>query len=188
MRYVDSDGRKNTEALIWMKENLSGIPAGYWYFPPGDSNGIVHPFIYGQIPKQLHCYQSVYCAYVNVDKLYGKMPTSRNDAIAWFKNGGKIKGTDIKKTFVTDIIKGEVGDIVFMGESGDMQGHAVLLESINIISDTKIEINTYGAYSPNGLIGSEKMIFEKNSNNEWINTSHGGNYVFRGYGQFSKNN
>lgn len=114
------------------------------------------------------------------------MPTSRNDAIAWFKNGGMIKGTEIQKTFQTDIKKGEIGDIVFMGESADMEGHAVLLESINIVNDKKIELNTYGAYSPNGCIGSEKMIFEKNEKGEWINTSHRGDYVFRGYGQFSK--
>lgn len=50
----------------------------------------------------------------------------------WFKAGD---GTD--RQFVTDIAKGELGDIVFMGESRDMQGHAILLASDITISTTE---------------------------------------------------
>jgi RHS repeat-associated protein len=187
IKYTDPNGRENKKALDWMKKNLTGIPEGYWYFPPGDKNGKTHPFVYDQIPDQLHCYQAVYCAYVNAGKLFSKMPPSRNDAIAWFKNGGVIPGTAITKSFVTDITKGEMGDIVFMGESGNMEGHAVLLVGIQLLNSNTIELTTYGAYSPSGDIGPEIMTFEKNSRGEWMNTSHGDyNYVFRGYGQFSE--
>jgi RHS repeat-associated protein len=187
VKYVDPDGNENKAALAWMKTNLTGIPPDFWYFNSDGSRA--REFKSGEIPKSLFCYQAVYCAYGNADAgMEKKLPPARWWGKEWFKEGGTFKLGDktIGKKFERDITKGEVGDIVFMGDDGNMNGHAVLFESMNIVSDSIIEINTYGAYSDDGNIGSEKMTFKKDDKGKWINTSHGGNYEFRGYGQLNK--
>lgn len=171
-----------------MKNHIVGKNSGYGYSPdPYIPGATWTPFKKGpeNLPDSLLCYESVWASYRNTGTTKD-MPSSRANAFDWFKAGGTtlVNGKETTKKLETNILKGEVGDVVFMGEFRDMEGHSVLLESISVISDTKIELNTVGAYSPNGKVGPEKMVFEKNEKGKWINTSHGGNYEFRGYGQY----
>ena len=191
LRYIDPDGRENKAALKFMKDHIVGKNSGHGYSPdPGKPGDTWKPFKKGaeNLPDSLLCYESVWASYRNTGTTKD-MPASRANAFDWFKAGGTtlVNGKETTKKLETNILKGEAGDVVFMGEFGDMYGHSVLLESINVISDTKIELNTVGAFSPNGKVGPEKMIFEKNKEGKWINTSHGNyRYEFRGYGQYEK--
>ena len=136
--YVDPDGRENIPALIWAAKNMAnaGIGnAGYLdsYFA-GSSNRWTYTI--GAVPDKAVCYESCFMAYMNSGE--SVLPTLRtgftnkNNAffgrstttggMNWFKGGD-----DSDRSFVKDISKGELGDIVFMGEPKDMLGHAVLL-------------------------------------------------------------
>ncbi len=110
--------------------------------------------------------------------------------INWFKSGD---GTD--RSFVTDISKGELGDLVFMGEVGDMEGHAVLLnESLTLGSYEDKEGNTIETMTINALstssdsdqgnFGERTFTFEKQSDDSWKQQG-GVGYIFRGYGQLN---
>jgi hypothetical protein len=109
----------------------------------------------------------------------------------WFKKGGTVDvgGKAMTKSLVTDIAQGEIGDIVFMGEDGEMKGHAVLLEKLEVIDSKTIKMTAYGAYVPDNdyKIGREEHTFVKDAQGKWINTTHGGDYEFKGYGQLSEN-
>lgn len=191
VKYTDPDGRENKAALQFMKDYIVGKNSGYGYSPdpyiPGDT---WTAFKKGaeNLPDSLLCYESVWASYRNTGTTKD-MPASRANAFDWFKAGGKtfVNGIETTKKLEKNILNGESGDVVFMGEFDDMYGHSVLLESIVVISDDKLELNTVGAFSPNGKVGPEKMIFEKNKDGKWINTSHGNyKYEFRGYGQYEK--
>ncbi|GMO29757.1 MAG: hypothetical protein Ta2B_10700 [Termitinemataceae bacterium] len=169
-----------------MKKNLTGIPPGFWYFDANDNR--VRHYSKGEIPERLYCYQAVFCAYANADVgMASNLADTRFKAMQWFKAGGtfELANKIASRKFETDIVKGEQGDIIFMGNDGNMNGHAVLLDSIESISDTKVVINTYGAYSNTGRIGHERMTFKK-ENGVWISDHADANYIFRGYGQINK--
>lgn len=109
--------------------------------------------------------------------------------MAWFKNGD---GTD--RSFVTDIGKGELGDIIFMGEVGDMQGHAVMLNGLpefgrdtdGNINPNVMTLNTLstGSDSDPGNFGERTFTFKKQKDGSWKDQGTG--YIFRGYGQMNK--
>jgi RHS repeat-associated protein len=189
VKYTDPDGNENKPALKWMKDNITGKNSGYGYAPdPSIPNSRWTPFKLGaeNLPSQLLCYESVWASYRNTGTTRD-MPASRAEAYDWFKAGGTtvVNGKEINKALELDITKGQQGDVVFMGGFKEMEGHSVLLESLNV-TDSTIEMETVGAYSPNGKVGPEKMIFKKNEQGKWENTTHGGNYEFRGYGQYSE--
>ena len=86
-----------------------------------------------------------------------------------------------------------MGDIVFMGGSGDMLGHAVLLVS-EVTSSTleregeTIEVISFYVFSTSsdteeGCYGGRQFTFEKQKNGSWRKDGDG--YVFRGYGQMT---
>jgi hypothetical protein len=189
LKYTDPDGRKNEAALQYMNQYIVGKDSGYGYANDPDApNSVWTPFEYGseKIPKSLLCIEAVWAAYKNTGAR--TMPYGRSNAFDWFKEGGTIdvNGRSIGKSLVTNILKGERGDVVFMGEFKEMKGHAVLLDSLKVIDENTIEMKTVGAYSPNDKVGPETHTFKKNNNGQWINTTHGGNYIFRGYGQFNE--
>jgi hypothetical protein len=111
----------------------------------------------------------------------------------WFKAGD---GTD--RSFVTDILKGELGDIVFMGESADMEGHAVLLSELpvtgsyknsagSIIETLTLKTLSTSSTSEQNNYGEKSFTFEKQKNGSWKLPGLDG-YKFRGYGQMNEDN
>jgi RHS repeat-associated protein len=202
LKYIDPDGRENIPALNWARSNMSnkGIPFGVWF-------GGASSWSYkkGTVPFQTVCYESCFIAYMNstdnvishlketgfATKNGGFLGRSRETAgMNWFKNGD---GTD--RSFVTDISKGELGDIVFMGESRDMQGHAVLLNGLPVSGSYKdnngntietMTLNTLSTASDSdfGNFGERTFTFEKQKNGTWKQQG-GAGYIFRGYGQLN---
>lgn len=126
--YVDPDGRENIPALIWAAKNMAnkGIPFDVCY--GGNGGWSYKP---GVVPTETVCYESCWTSYTNgadastqsnfkntgfATKSAGFIGRSRAPGgMPWFKAGD---GTD--RQFVTDITKGELGDISFMGETGEM--------------------------------------------------------------------
>jgi hypothetical protein len=110
----------------------------------------------------------------------------------WFKAGD---GTD--RQFVTDITKGELGDIVFMGEAGNMAGHAVLLAGEITMGTIKIDgkdVETASFYTLStssdtdaGNYGGRTFTFQKGSDGSWTQ-SGGAEYKFRGFVQIKNVN
>ena len=201
--YVDPDGRENIPALIWAAKNMAnkGIPFGTWY---GGNGGWT--FKKDKVPTETVCYESCWTSYMNgadantMQTLKTGFSSKRGGfkgrshdtgGMNWFKEGD---GKD--RQFVTDISKGELGDIVFMGEVGDMSGHAVLLASDITTGTTTIdgkEVNTMSFYvlttsseTDSGNYGGELITWTQQENGEWTG-SHGG-YTFRGYGQMTNVN
>ncbi len=196
--YVDPDGRENLPALIWAARNMAnkGIPFNQWY---GGKGGWT--FKKGKVPTQTVCYESCWTSYMNgaddntMATLKTGFSTKRGGfkgrshdtgGMKWFKEGD---GTD--REFVSDISKGELGDIVFMGEVGDMEGHAVLLASEITKGTTEIdgkEVNTMSFYvlttssdTDPGNFGGELITWIQNDDGKWTG-SHGG-HEFKGFGQ-----
>jgi len=189
IRYVDPDGNENKPALEWMKKHLTGIRFGQGYkINLSDTNPERIFFKLGteKLPSKILCNESVYAAYRNTGT--EGLSYSRYEMHTWFKGGGQttVNGVKVNKSLVLDITKGQQGDLVFMGEFGEMLGHVVLLDNIEIIDKNTVKLNTYGANSRNdGKVGPDEMIFKKNEQGKWINEERN-NYQFRGYGQYSE--
>lgn len=206
--FVDPTGGENIPALTWARQNMAnkGITSDYsnpWY---GSAEG-GWTFKQGVSPTRVVCYESCFIAYMNsggnISPLLKETGFSTKSGgfkgrstptggINWFKAGD---GTD--RSFVTDISKGELGDIVFMGESGDMQGHAVLLSGLPVANSYKdadgnlIETMTFEALSTSstsdpGSYGDKSFTFQKQKDGSW--QQKGGGYTFRGYGQMNEDN
>ncbi len=201
--WIDPDGRENIPALLWALKNMAnkGIPSNYSdpYFAGSDNRWTYN---IGTVPDRTVCYESCFMAYMNSGN--DVLPTLRTGftnkrnafkgrstetgGMNWFKEGD---GTD--RQFVTDISKGELGDIVFMGEVGDMQGHAVLLASEVTMGTTEIngkEVQTMFFYAlttssdtDSGNYGGELITWTKNEDGKWIGSHN--SYEFRGYGQMT---
>jgi len=195
--YVDPDGRENIPALIWAAKNMAnkGIPFNIWY---GGDGGWTYKA--GTVPTGTVCYESCWTSYMNgadasvMTTLKSGFSTKgggfkgrshETGGMNWFKSGD---GTD--RQFVSDISQGELGDIVFMGEVGDMRGHAVLLASE--ITKGSVEINgksvetmtfyslSTSSDSDSGSFGGREFSFQ-NVGGKWL--LNGDGYEFRGYGQ-----
>ena len=180
---VDPDGRENLPALLWARANMvnKGIKSDYGnpYFGGTDNRWTYNP---GTVPDRSVCYESCFMAYMNSgDKILDYLKTTgfsnsvsgfkgrstKTGGENWFKAGD---GTD--RSFITDISKGELGDIMFMGEVGDMQGHAVLVNALPVLGSYKnangetIETMTINALSTSstsdpGSFGEKDFVFEK---------------------------
>lgn len=201
--YVDPDGRENIPALIWAARNMAnkGVSSNYSsaWFGPTDNRWTYKA---GEVPSRSVCYESCFMAYMNSGESamntlktgftnkYNAFKGRSHDTggMNWFKAGN---GTD--RSFVTDISKGELGDIVFMGEVGDMDGHAVLLAS-EITSGTgmwngsEVETMSFNSLSTSsdsdsGSFGAKSFTFYKQEDGSWV-TDHN-DYKFRGFGQMN---
>jgi hypothetical protein len=201
--FVDPDGRENIPALIWAAKNMAnkGIPFDVWY---GGNGGWSYKS--GVVPTETVCYESCWTSYMNgadastlsnfkstgfSTKSGGFIGRSRAPGgMPWFKAGD---GTDRK--FVTDITKGELGDITFMGEVGDMAGHAVLLASgitkgsIEVDGKTVETMSFYtlstSSDTDSGNYGGRSFTFQK-VGDKWLKDGDG--YEFRGFGQMTNVN
>lgn len=96
-----------------------------------------------------------------------------------------------------DISKGELRDIVFMGEVGDMQGNAVLLAGDITMGTTEIDGKSYETASFYTLstssdtdpwnYGGREFTFVKQSDGTWRQQG-GAGYKFNGFGQMTNVN
>lgn len=200
--FVDVDGRENIPALLWAAKNMANkkIVSNYSdpYFGGSDNRWT---YTMGTVPDRTVCYESCFMAYLNSGE--SVLPTLRTGftnkynafkgrstetgGMNWFKAGD---GTD--RQFITDISKGELGDIVFMGEVGDMQGHAVLLASGITMGTTEIdgksfETATFYSLSTSsetdaGSYGGKEFTFIKQADGSWQQQG-GSGYTFKGFGQ-----
>ncbi|MFT3886371.1 MAG: hypothetical protein QM724_13360 [Flavobacteriales bacterium] len=205
--FIDSDGRENVPALLWAIKNMANkqIVSNYSdpYFAGSDNRWT---YKVGTVPDRTVCYESCFMAYMNSGE--SVLPTLRtgftnkNNAffgrstttggMNWFKSGN---GSD--RQFVTDIGKGELGDIVFMGEPTDMQGHAVLLASGITMGTTEtdgksFETATFYTLSTSsetdaGSYGGREFTFLKQSDGSWKQQG-GAGYTFNGFGQMKNVN
>lgn len=172
-----------------------GIPFGIWY---GGASGWT--FKRGSVPNKTVCYESCWTSYMNgadsQTESYFKRSgfasrsggfKGRNEGIAWFKSGGD------DRAFVTDITKGEIGDIVFMGNSGNMGGHATLLLDIpevtkdqdgNILSVRLITLSTSSDSDASGGYGVRDFSFTLRDG-VWEPDDGVPGHVFRGFGQMN---
>ncbi|QTY28391.1 RHS repeat-associated core domain-containing protein [Flavobacterium sp. CS20] len=200
--FVDPDDRENIPALIWVAKNMAnkGIPFGVWY---GGDGGWTYKA--GKVPTETVCYESCWTSYMNGADASAmttlktgfstkgggfKGRSHETGGMNWFKAGD---GTD--RQFVSDISKGELGDITFMGEVGDMAGHAVLLASditkgsIEVDGKT-VETMSFYALSTSsdtdaGNYGGRSFTFQ-NVDGKWLLDGNG--YEFRGFGQMKNVN
>jgi len=176
LRWIDPFGLKEEEAFKWMEKNLKGVPPGYYYYNP--DTGKWKRFQKGKIPSKLYCFQACWTAYRNVPKdPYKDMPYSRMHAYDWFKSGGE------ERRIAKDPCGGEKGDIMFLGEPGSMEGHAVLVEEVVVNPDGSYTVKTLGQFASGNVIGKRDFIITKDPNNNWVADNE---QVFRGYGQIMK--
>jgi len=198
------DGRENIPALLWAAKNMANkqIVSNYSdpYFAGSDNRWT---YKMGTVPDRTVCYESCFMAYMNSGE--SVLPTlqtgftnknnafcgrsTRTGGMNWFKAGD---GTD--RQFVSDISKGELGDIVFMGEAINMEGHAVLLASgitkgTTEIDGKTIETATFYTLSTTsdtdqGSYGGREFTFLKQEDGSWKQQG-GSEYEFRGFGQMT---
>ena len=206
VKFVDPDGRENIPALNWARANMAnkGIPYGSWF---GTKQPGGWGYKQGTVPSQVVCYDACFIAYMNstdrvVDYLKetgfatksGGFRGRLNEfgGISWFKNGN---GTD--RSFIPDISKGELGDIVFMGAELPNQGHAALLNGLpvpgsytddNGINVETMTLNVLSTGSYTGVnrdhFGEKSYTFEKQQDGTWKDQGDNG-YIFKGYGQLN---
>jgi RHS repeat-associated protein len=207
--FIDLRGGENIPALTWARQNMAnkGILSDYdrpW-FGPTDNRW---RFTSGEVPTRVVCYESCFIAYMNSGGNITPLLKSTGFSTKsggfvgrstpkggenWFKAGD---GTD--RSFVTDILKGELGDIVFMGESADMEGHAVLLSELpvtgsyknsagSIIETLTLKTLSTSSTSEQNNYGEKSFTFEKQKNGSWKLPGLDG-YKFRGYGQMNEDN
>ena len=203
IKLVDPNGEENLPALLWARNNLSNKGIGFArYF--NDQNG--WGYKRGTIPHEMVCYDACFIAYMNSSEKVSNYlketgfatksggfrgRSTENGGMNWFKHGD---GTD--RSFVTDISKGELGDIVFMGEAGDMQGHAVLLNDFpisgsyeddegNIVETMTLNVLSTTSDSDPNNFGEKVYVFEKQKDGSWKQSKGENDYVFRGYGQIN---
>jgi RHS repeat-associated protein len=204
--FVDPDGRENIPALLWALNNMAnqGITSDYsnpWY---GSKEG-GWTFKQGVIPTRIVCYESCWISYMNgasattlktlktgfsTNGLGFNGRSSESGGENWFKKGNESNG----RLFLTDITKGELGDIVFMGESAGMEGHAVMLaseitkESIEFEGKI-IELYKFTALSTSSNsdpmnFGIKEFVFQKNKDGSFVQFG-GSGYKLRGIGQMT---
>lgn len=169
------------------------IPFDIWY---GGKSGWT--FQRDVVPTETVCYESCWTSYMNganktTEAMYKNSGFAtrsggfkgRNAGIEWFKSGGK------DRSFITDITKGEIGDIVFMGGSGSMEGHATLLLDIpeitkdkqgNLLSVRLITLSTGSDSDSKGGYGVRDFTF-KLQNGNWMPDDNSSGHIFRGFGQ-----
>ena len=203
VKLVDPNGEENLPALLWARKNLSNKGIG---FATHFNKEKGWDYQRGSIPREMVCYEACFIAYMNSSEKVSNYlketdfatksggfrgRSTPNGGMNWFKHGD---GTD--RSFVTDISKGELGDIVFMGESGEMKGHAALLNGLPIPGSYENEegkvvetmtlnvLSTSSDSDPNNF-GEKSYVFEKQKDGSWKQQEGYNDYVFRGYGQIN---
>jgi RHS repeat-associated protein len=125
-----------------------------------------------KISNGISCYESTVVAYARANATVSKylsdqkMPVSRYPGIEWFKKGGKFHSFITPKN-AADM---NVGDLMFISQSGTNFGHAVIIASAPIVSsDGKtFTVEVYTTMAINGKFGKTRYTFTKNDKGEWI--------------------
>jgi hypothetical protein len=191
----------------WYRNKVTNVGVS-WYV--GDNENSAHNFMAAVRPQYGICFDLTWTSYMNCyqgikeylnnsykskanafsnskDQFFG-----RANAKSWF-----MENKDGRK-FETDIKKGELGDLIFMGEDNDMQGHSVLLagevvmdknsfgnETITFTTlGTMAEVNDKGEW----VFGEKVFIFmkyKKNGKYYWTSNDRSTRYEFKGFGQLS---
>ena len=191
VRVVDPDGEENMYAFHYAQRYLlnkvgsvKDIERDSWY---GYNQG-QHSTLTKQIPTKESCYGVIWHAYMNSgDKITSYLQTGfsgknnsfegRTKSETWFKQGNDTPANQdgLSRSFETDIMKGEIGDIVFM------EGHAAMLaglpEQIEEDGNTYVKLKVYTSTSDSGFI-EQDIIFDSDKNNRTTGWSG-----FKGYGQ-----
>lgn len=209
--FVDPDGRENIPALMWALNNMvnEGIISDYsnpWY-DNGSEGGWV--FQQGVVPTRIVCYESCWISYMNgassttlkTFKSTGfsspsggfKGRSSDLGGENWFKSGTGTNG----RQFVKDITKGQLGDIMFMGEAAGMHGHAVMLaseiisESVEVdgkmVNQVRFKALSTSSDSEPLCYGVREFTFQKNDDGTYSQVGDA-QYKFRGIGQMTNIN
>jgi RHS repeat-associated protein len=191
VKLVDPDGEENLYAFHYAQRNLlnkvksvKDISTESWYgYSPGQ-----HQTLTKQDPTKGSCYGIVWHAYMNSgDKITSYLQTGFSDknnyfkgrelSKQWFKQGNSSPANQdgLSRSFETDIMKGEIGDIVFM------EGHAAMLaglpEQIEEDGNTYVKLKVYTTTSNCGFI-EQDIIFDSDRKNRTTGWSG-----FEGYGQ-----
>ena len=191
VKLVDPNGEENMYAFHYAQRYLlnkvgsvKDIETGSWYgYNPGQ-----HSTLTKQIPTNESCYGVIWHAYMNSgDKITSYLQTGfsdRNNSFEgrtksekWFKKGNDTPANQdgLSRSFETDIMKGEIGDIVFM------EGHAAMLaglpEQIEEDGITYVKLKVYTSTSDSGFI-EQDIIFDSDKKNRTRGWS-----CFKGYGQ-----
>jgi len=200
--FIDPNGKENLPALEWAKKNLiktPTIPYASWFGTVQPGGWTYKP---GQVPSQMVCYDACFVSYMNSENVvldYLKSSgfsnkysafKGRGSAIKWFKEGGE------ERSFVTDILNGEKGDIIFQGGPGAIEndGHASILSEVPILSKvensnddgsiTTIETVTLKALSTTGNGFREtEYTYQRVDGGDW--NAVGNTINFSGYGQLN---
>ena len=191
VKVVDPDGEENMYAFHYAQRYLlnkvgsvKDIERDSWY---GYNQG-QHSTLTKQIPTKESCYGVIWHAYMNSgDKITSYLQTGfsnknnsfkgRYSAKAWFQKGNDTPANEdgLSRSFETDIMKGEIGDIVFMN------GHAAMLagipEQIEEDGNTYVKLKVFTSTSNSGFI-EQDIVFDANNKNRT-----GGWSGFEGYGQ-----
>ncbi len=191
VKLVDPEGEENLYAFHYAQRNLlnkvksvKDISTESWYgYSPGQ-----HQTLTKQDPTKGSCYGIVWHAYMNSgDKITSYLQTGFSDknnyfkgrelSKQWFKQGNSTPANQdgLSRSFETDIMKGEIGDIVFM------EGHAAMLaglpEQIEEDGNTYVKLKVYTTTSNCGFI-EQDIIFDSDRKNRTTGWSG-----FEGYGQ-----
>ena len=191
VKVVDPNGEENMYAFHYAQRYLlnkvgsvKDIERDSWY---GYNQG-QHSTLTKQIPTKESCYGVIWHAYMNSgDKITSYLQTGfsgknnsfegRTKSETWFKQGNDTPANQdgLSRSFETDIMKGEIGDIVFM------EGHAAMLaglpEQIEEDGNTYVKLKVYTSTSDSGFI-EQDIIFDSDKNNRTTGWSG-----FKGYGQ-----
>ena len=191
VKLVDPNGEENMYAFHYAQRHLlnkvgpvKDITNDSWYgYLPGQ-----HSRLTEQDPSKESCYGIVWHAYMNsggsitayLQTGFSNKSNSfvgRNAAKQWFKEGDVASANPdgLSRSFETDIMKGEIGDIVFMN------GHAAMLaglpEQFEEDGLSCVKLRVYTTTSENGFVEQE-ITFDANMNNRTRGWSG-----FEGYGQ-----
>ena len=171
VRVVDPDGEENMYAFHYAQRYLlnkvgsvKDIERDSWY---GYNQG-QHSTLTKQIPTKESCYGVIWHAYMNSgDKITSYLQTGfsgknnsfegRTKSETWFKQGNDTPANQdgLSRSFETDIMKGEIGDIVFM------EGHAAMLaglpEQIEEDGNTYVKLKVYTLHPI--VVLSNKILF-----------------------------
>ena len=191
VKLVDPNGEENVYAFHYAQRHLLNkvgsvhdISTQSWYgYGPGQ-----HRHLTQQDPDNESCYGIIWHAYMNSgDKITSYLQTGFSDknnsfigrysAKEWFKEGNDSPANKdgLSRSFETDIMKGEIGDIVFMN------GHAAMLagipEQIEEDGNTYVKMKVFTSTSDSGFI-EQDIVFDANNKNRTRGWSG-----FEGYGQ-----
>ena len=189
LKFIDPDGKENKNAVKWAQNNMAnkGIPFGIWY---GSKEG-GWTFQSNVVPTKTVCYESCFMAYMNSGEKIRDylMETGFSSETGGFKgraNGiNRFKSGGEDRSFVTDILGGEVGDIVFMGETTPMGGHSILVKSIGVNEDGSITVEALSTGTENNDYGDRTFVFTKNESGQYVANN---GLIFQGYGQMHNTN